>query len=242
MSAGAHGASGLAVISGSAQGLGRRMCEEMVGWGCTVVGLDIQDQPALSGPGQFHAVTCDVTDAQALAAAGRTCAELGPVRYLVANAGRYPNRPLSQWTPAEFESLWRLNVGGAFNLIQQFLPSMPDGGRVVIVSSNAALMGVPGFVPYAATKGALLGMMRALAAEVAGSGITVNAIAPGLTRTENAATSDVAPFFEPVRQGQLISHTLQPGDVLPALRYLCDPENRMATGQTLIVDGGVVLH
>lgn len=235
----------IAVVSGSAQGLGRRVCEELVGWGCTVFGLDIQDHAVLTGPGELRPVRCDVTDAEDVAAACRLVSkQRGVPRIIVANAGRYPNRPLESWTLTEFEELWRLNVGGAFNVVQQFLPLLraAEWSRVVVVSSNAALMGVPGFVPYAATKAALLGMTRALAAEVAADGVTVNAIAPGLTRTETAATSDVAPFFEQVREGQLVRRSMQPEDLVPALRYLCDPRNGMVTGQTLVVDGGVVLH
>lgn len=112
--------------------------------------------------------------------------------------------------------------------------------RVVVISSNAALMAVPGFVPYSATKAALLGMMRSMAAEMAADSMTVNAIAPGLTRTESALSSEVAPFFDAVRQDQMVDRWLEPTDLLSTVRYLCDPASSMITGQTLVVDGGVV--
>lgn len=235
-----------AVVTGSATGLGRRISEELVEWGCDVFGLDIVEQEAFKGNGRFHPVTCDVTSATEVTSAAEYVSNRSDnLRFVIANAGRYPNRALAEWTFEEFEDLWRLNVGGTFNVMQKFVPllGLTDWSRLVVVSSNAALLGVPGFVPYAATKSALLGMVRSLAAEVAGVNMTVNAIAPGLTQTSMAISdsSEVAPFFVPVREGQLVKRTIEPEDVLSTLRYVCDRTSAMITGQTLIVDGGTVL-
>lgn len=235
---------GAAVVTGSAGGLGRAIVEEILSWGeVTVYGLDVAEQEPPAG--DFHAVRCDVTDPGSVSAAATQVASAGsPLRYVIANAGRYPNRPFSQWDSAQFEDLWRLNVGGTFNVAQAFLPLMTqaDWSRLVAVSSNAALLGVPGFAPYSSTKAALLGLVRGLAAEYADQGVTANAMAPGLTRTATALSSDVAPFFDAVVEGQMVRKPLEAADLLPALRYLCDPAAAMTTGQTVVVDGGTVLQ
>ena len=229
-----------AVVTGSSRGLGWEIAAEMASWGTvTVYGLDL----SLDAPDGVRALECDVTDSAAVRAAAAAITASGArVRYVVSNAGRYPNRPLAQWTLDDFTDLWRLNVGGAFNVFQTFLPHLAeDWSRIIAVTSNAARLSVPGFAPYASTKAGLEAFVRCLAAEVGATGVTVNAIAPGLTRTANALSSDVAPFFDAVRDGQLIPRSLEAVDVLHAIRYLCDCASSMVTGQTLVVDGGVAL-
>lgn len=224
------------VVTGSSGGIGAAVCAGLHEAGARVSGLDV------AGSGSFR---CDVTDRQQVDSAVTAVVEQhGAVDGVVLCAGRFPNRPFEAWTLAEFEELWRLNVGGAFNVLQASLPMVRDSGygRIVAVSSSAILQGVPGFTAYAATKAGLQGMIRSLAAEIGGDGATANVVTPGLTATDAALNGDVAPFFEPVVAGQMIGRRLGAQDLVGIIQFLCSDAASMITGQTINVDGGAVTH
>ncbi|MDA8185581.1 MAG: SDR family NAD(P)-dependent oxidoreductase [Actinomycetota bacterium] len=234
-----------AVVTGAAGGIGSTLAAALAGRGAQVHGLDIADVVAAEGEDRVTGVRCDVTDPAAVAAALADAAgPEGVIDIVVAAAGRFPNRPLEQWNLEQFEALWRLNVGGAFNVVREALPYLrrSSAGRVVLVSSSAAHQAVPGFAPYAATKAALIGFARSAAAELGPDGITVNVITPGLTATEAALHGDVAPFFASVVAGQLIRRRLEPDDLAGGVLFLCSPGSAMVTGQVLNIDGGGVTY
>jgi NAD(P)-dependent dehydrogenase (short-subunit alcohol dehydrogenase family) len=166
------------------------------------------------------------------------------VDILILAAGRFPNRTLREWTLEQFDDLWRLNVGGAFNALRSALPYLQESerGRIVAISSSAIHLAVPGFGPYAATKAGLVGLIRGVAAEVASYGVTANVITPGLTATDAALDGDVAPFFDQVVAGQLIQRRMQAGDLVGGVLYLCSQGAEMVSGQVLNIDGGGVMH
>ena len=234
-----------AVVTGAAGGIGSTLAAALAGRGAQVHGLDIADVVAAEGEDRVTGVRCDVTDPAAVAAALADAAgPEGVIDIVVAAAGRFPNRPLEQWNLEQFEALWRLNVGGVFNVVREALPYLrrSSAGRVVLVSSSAAHQAVPGFAPYAATKAALIGFARSAAAELGPDGITVNVITPGLTATEAALHGDVAPFFDSVVAGQLIRRRLEPNDLAGGVLFLCSPDSAMVTGQVLNIDGGGVTY
>jgi 3-oxoacyl-[acyl-carrier protein] reductase len=104
-------------------------------------------------------------------------------------------------------------------------------------------LGPPDLVAYTTSKAGLVGFTRALANAVAGTGITVNAIAPGLTRTSTAArTTGAHGGFESVRSMQVVPATEEPGDLVSTLLYVCDEGSGFLTGQTVNVDGGSAFH
>lgn len=234
-----------AVVTGASGGIGSAITDALVACGARVYGLDITADANPSAEVNPTPVRCDVTDPESVQRAiSRATKDGDALDLLVLAAGRFPNRPLEQWTLSQFEQLWRLNVGGVFTVVQAGLPYLrrSKGGRVVIVSSSAVHQSVPGFAPYAATKAALIGFARSTAAELAPDGVTVNVVTPGLTATAAALNGDVAPFFDPVVAGQLIRRRLEPDDLVAGVVYLCSPGAAMVTGQVLNIDGGAVTY
>lgn len=238
--AGAH-----ALVTGAAGGIGSAVGLALSQAGASVHGLDCSysDTGTIEGPVAPHA--CDVTDPESVQhALEAATSDSGALDIVVLAAGRFPNRPLEEWTLDQFEQLWRLNVGGVFNVVQAALPYLrrSPAGRLVVVSSSAVHQSVPGFAPYAATKAALIGFVRCLAAELAPNGVTANVVTPGLTATSAALTGDVAPFFDHVVAGQLIRRRLVPTDLVAGITYLCSAGASMVTGQVLNIDGGAVTY
>ncbi len=229
-------------MTGAAGGIGGAVAAELVGQGATVYGFDIATAADLPGVTQIE---CDVTDPQSVARASESLKDVTEVvDVLVVAAGRFPSRRVEEWTSDEFEDLWRLNVAGALSVIQALLVQLrrSNHGRIILISSSAVHQGIPGFVPYAATKAAMIGMARSLAAELGPDGITVNVVTPGLTATQAALDGDVAQFFDGVVASQMIKRRLEPTDLAPGIAYLCSPGADMVTGQVLNIDGGSVTY
>ena len=162
---------------------------------------------------------------------------------LAANAGIFPHIPLAELSGADLDRIMAVNVRGALWAIQACLPQMirQGYGRIVLTSSiTGSVVGQPGYAHYGATKAAMLGLMRSAALEVAGAGVTINAVLPGNIRTPGFA--DLGP--EHTRR-MLAAIPLgkfgEPEDVGWAVRFLASREAQYITGQTLIIDGGQVL-
>lgn len=231
-----------ALVTGSSGGIGSAVAAGLHEAGATVGGLDLV-APLGDGPCEKSYV-CDVSDPSAVSAAVTSWAALGGLDLLVVAAGRFPNKPLERWSLEEFRALWDVNVGGAFNVVKAALPFLrrSAAGRIIVVSSSAVHQSVPGFAPYGATKAALIGFVRSLAAEVAEDAVTANVITPGLTATEAALTGDVAGFFDHVVAGQLVKRRLAAADLVGAVLYLSSDSAAMVTAQVINIDGGAVTY
>ena len=175
--------------------------------------------------------------------AARVLGELGRIDILAANAGAYPFADLDALDDEVWNRVMDLNVGGAIRSVRACLPAMRARGygRIVLTSSiTGPVTGQPGFAHYGASKAAMLGFMRSAAVELAGDGITINAVMPG-----NVSTPGFADTSDEHQRRMLSSIPMgryaEPEEVGWAVRFLASPEAGYITGQTLIVDGGQVL-
>jgi 3-oxoacyl-[acyl-carrier protein] reductase len=241
----------VAIVTGGARGVGLGIAAVLRGEGADVVLADLDEAGAraaaaqLNGAGE-HAVGIgvDVTEEADIARmAADAVSRWGRIDILAANAGIFPHIPLADLSGADLDRIMAVNVRGALLAIQACLPQMTRQGygRIVLTSSiTGSVVGQPGYAHYGATKAALLGLMRSAALEVAGAGITINAVLPGNIRTPGFA--DLGP--EHTRR-MLAAIPLgkfgEPEDVGWAVRFLAAREAQYITGQTLIIDGGQVL-
>jgi NAD(P)-dependent dehydrogenase (short-subunit alcohol dehydrogenase family) len=238
----------VAVITGGASGIGRAFAQRLADEGCHVAIADLHPDDTLDasirakGREAFSA-RCDLADDAAVRGfAAATLERFGRVDILVNNAAYIPLKALDSLSLGEFREVMAVNVEAALLLAQAFVPGMRErgAGRIVNIISSTTSTPMPTFVSYTTSKMASMGLVRALAAELGGSGITVNGISPGLTRTEAAARELPEALFAAVRERQLIKRTEVPDDLVGALAFLTSSDAGFITGQVLNVDGGVV--
>jgi 3-hydroxybutyrate dehydrogenase len=194
------------------------------------------------------AVPLDVTDPASVATAVKTVTtELGPIDILVNNAGIAESAPLARTDIELWDRHLRVNATGPYLLTREVLPGMLERGwgRVINIASLAGLVGAPYVSAYTASKHALVGFTRALAAEVAGKGVTVNAICPGFAATDivwsgarNIAAKTGKSFEEAVGAMAALNpgrRLIEPDEVADAALQLLDDE--ATNGQTIVLDG-----
>lgn len=245
-----------ALVTGGGRGIGRAIAAALTGAGAavTVLGRDAEALKAVADAREARSyVLADVTDPdasrRALSAAVRA---LGPIDILVANAGGALSQPFGRTSAAEFTAMWNLNVMGVVHAAQAVLPAMVERGfgRIVAVASIAGLKGYPYVTAYCAAKHAVVGLVRALAAETARTGVTVNAVCPGFTDTDLVARSvdTIAGKTGRSREEALIElvrnnpqrRLVAPGEVADAVVWLCGEAARSVTGQAIAVAGGEI--
>ena len=190
---------------------------------------------------------CDVTDEAAVA---EYFAHVGPVDVLVNNAGVATSAPVERTTLEQWGAQLDVNATGAFLCTRAVLPGMRerDLGRIVTVASTAGLTGARYTAGYTASKHAAVGLMRTVAAEVAGTGVTANAVCPTFVRTDMTARSaariaaatgrDPADAEEALARASPLGRLLEPDEVAFAVTFLAAPEAAAINGQALVLDGG----
>ena len=235
----------VALITGAARGIGRACAERLAADGHRVLIADRAgaDEAAAAIDGaQAYAV--DLADAdQTLALADRVLADHGRCDVLVNNAALLGMYRLEQLDIELWRAFERVNIEAPFLLCSRLLPAMAHqgGGRVInIVSNTFWEPPAAGMVPYITTKGALVGMTRALAVEWGPHNVTVNAVAPGLTRTPATINDMPEQAFAAVRAQQALDRELSPEDIAGAVSYLASDAAAAVSGQALRVDAGLV--
>jgi len=237
-----------ALITGGGTGLGFGIARCLAAAGARVVLVgrqphELEQAAATIGP-QASFVPHDITQLeQAVPLVGAAEAAAGsPISILVNNAGVHLKKTACETTPAEFQSVLTTHVCAAHALTAAALPGMIARGQgsILFTASMTAMFGMPLVIAYSAAKSAYLGRVRALAAEVSGRGVRVNAIAPGWIESpmlRQALSGD------PARTGKILGRTPmgrfgQPEDIGNAAVFLCSPAAQFVTGVVLPVDGG----
>ncbi|MGX7669178.1 SDR family oxidoreductase [Plantactinospora sp. DSM 117369] len=165
-----------------------------------------------------------------------------PLDILVNNAAALPGGPIETDTPERFDHLFAVNVKAPYFIIQRALPLLRDGGRIITLTSVAARLALPGQTSFAMGKGALETMTLTLASALGVRGITVNAVAPGATKTDVNVPVFEAPGVEELLTGQTALNRLgRAEDVADAVAFLASDDGRWITGQVLDASGGLYL-
>lgn len=241
-----------ALVTGGGRGIGRAIAAALTGQGAEVIVLGRNSAPldeAVAAGHAARAIACDVTDRPAFLAALR---EAGDLDILVSNAGHAETAPLKRMDGALFDRMIALNLTAVFDGIHAVLPGMVarGAGRIVSVASTAGLTGYPYVSAYCAAKHGVVGLTRALAKEVATSGVTVNCVCPGFTETDLVAGSIDTIVARTGRSPEAaladltktmpIGRLIKPEEVAAAVLWLVSDAAAAVTGLALPVAGGEI--
>ena len=245
----------IAVITGAAGGIGQAFARRLAEDGVHIAIVDVGDgsetvKMVRAAGREAIAVKCDVSSEQSVAAmAQQVNAKFGHVDIIVNCAGVFPQKDFAEMTFTDWRHVLSINLDGTFLVTKAFVPGMRERkwGRVVNMASSTLGSVVTGFAHYVASKGGIVGFTRAVATDLAPYGITVNAIAPGLTRSPGTVVRAPRPQFKTmddefaaVAQMQAIKRVEVPEDLVGAVSFLTSDDAAFMTGQTLHVDGGRV--
>jgi NAD(P)-dependent dehydrogenase (short-subunit alcohol dehydrogenase family) len=236
----------VAIVTGGAQGIGRKIAAGLAGEGARVVVADIQAADAAADSLGGIAVAADVSDPRACERMAQAAIDAyGRIDILVNNAGIW-----SSLVPTPFEDLsveeWRrvfdVNVLGMWLATRAVAPFMREAGRgrIINLASGTPYKGVPMFMHYVASKGAVIAMTRVLAKELGGDNVLVNTIAPGFTLSDGvlANPTQVEQLQEISAKARVLARDQYPEDIVGAVLFFASEQSSFITGQSLVVDGG----
>lgn len=233
-----------AIVTGSSRGIGKAIAERLATDGAAVVFNYTRNSKSAEDAvnairakdGRAIAIQADVSKRSEVKHLFDEAEKaFGGIDIVVANAGIYFNKPLSECTEEDYDSVFNINTKGVFFTLQDAVKRMRDGGRVIVVSSGGTQMHFPNHSLYLGSKGAIEQFVRALSREVGTRNITVNVLSPGFTDTDmlpqdfQAFASSMSPF----------NRVGSPNEVAEVAAFLASENARWITGQNVRADGGV---
>ena len=238
-----------ALVTGGGTGIGAAIARALADAGARVTIAGRRPDPLADVADAHDAITAAPLDVTDEAAVTTLFADRGPFDIVVANAGAVASAPATRTSLDQWHQLLDVNLTGTFLTLREALRQPVTGwGRLLAVASTAGLVGYPYVAAYCAAKHGTVGLVRALAKEVAGSGRTVNAICPGytdtplversVTRITEATGRSADDALAGLLTGNPTGRLVQPDEVAATALWLCGPGSDMVTGQAIAVDGG----
>jgi 3-oxoacyl-[acyl-carrier protein] reductase len=245
------------IVTGGGHGIGKVYCRALAGEGARVVLAEVDGKAAdataaslqAEGAEALAVVTDVANEASTRELARATLEQFGRIDVLVNNAAVFATIPISrvpldEIRVEEWDRVMAVNLRGVFLACKAVLPAMKARGfgRIINIASGTVFSGSATRIHYVTSKAGVLGFTRTLAREVGAHGITVNTIAPGSTLSEENPTEELKRFRQGLIQGRAIPRLQVPEDLVGAVIFFASDESAFITGQTLVVDGGNVMH
>jgi 3-oxoacyl-[acyl-carrier protein] reductase len=236
----------VAVVTGGSSGIGQAIVLRLAREGARVAIADIADAEETLDlvrreGGSAFGIRCDISDgAQVRDFVREITQRCASPQILVHSAAIQFNRPFVEVTFEEWRRTQAVNQDSMFHFLQVTLPAMKAAGwgRIVVIASSTFYINTSGLTHYVTSKGALIGLVHGLAGEIGAFGVTINAVAPGLTRTRKAVTDVPEAYFQHVTQLQSIPRNGTAEDQAGVVSFLVCDDAAFITGQTILADGG----
>ncbi|MEQ4540300.1 MAG: SDR family NAD(P)-dependent oxidoreductase [Billgrantia sp.] len=236
------------VITGGGSGIGADMALAFAEAGADVTIIGRRREPLDTTACRHPAIACEIADVTREADMVALFERLGEVDIVIANAGAAESAPLTRTGLDQWQRMLDVNLTGVFLTLREGLKRVRDGGRLIAVASTAGLKGYAYVAPYCAAKHGVVGLVRALAQEVAERDITVNALCPGFTETpllEASVATIVAKTGQSPEQARAhlqstnpSGRLIQPAEVTATALWLCGPHSGAIHGQAISISGG----
>lgn len=240
----------VAVVTGAAQGIGRKIAEGLAADGARVVVADLHAAEDVARELGGIAVAVDVSDQAATERMAAAAIDAyGRIDVLVNNAGIYSSlvpTPLEQLSVDEWKRVYDVNVLGTYLATRAVVPHMRagGGGRIINIASGTPFKGVPFLLHYVGSKGAVVAMTKAMAKELGSANILVNAVAPGFTMSDGVLANEtqVHALQEISAKARVLVRDQYPEDIVGAVVFFAGDASSFITGQSLVVDGGAYFN